>query len=315
MEETIRVRMETHLTKNHIIPNNSHGSQAGHSTLTAVQELEKTVKQNKGRGETTAILATDLTAAFDIIDHAILLEKMEHMGVCDKEYSIIQSYLENRSYYCEVQGFLGPLRKAKPYSVIQGDKLSGQFFGVYTLEMTQINKLIENQELYKFITGRNYWHNNSNKLVSSKYVDHINHVGSNRNKDKLETFIKDAHDLTVQLYTENRLSVNCEKTQILQVENNKNNTLDPDRKIITINDPNGSLIKAKTSMKLLGFMINSWMSIDTHLSRMKARIGMEYVKLKLYLHYINMTDRKVIINLKLRSILDYGLPLYMGEHE
>ena len=74
-----------------------------------------------------AILATDLTAAFDIIDHSILLEKMENIGVRNKEYSFIQSYLEDRKTYCKVQGFNGTIRDSKPYSVIQGGKLSGQF--------------------------------------------------------------------------------------------------------------------------------------------------------------------------------------------
>ena len=48
---------------------------------------------------------------------------------------------------------------------------------------------------------------------------------------------------------------------------------------------------------------------------MKARIGFEYSKLKPYLHLMSQSDRKLIVNSKLRSILDYGTPLYMGETE
>ena len=36
-------------------------------------------------------------------------------------------------------------------------------------------------------------------------------------------------------------------------------------------------------------------------------------KLKPHLSLMNLNDRKVIINSKLKSILDYGLPLYLGE--
>ena len=98
------------------------------------------------------ILATDLSNAFDLIDHQILLQKFEHIGVRGKAYQVIQSYLEDRNYFCEVQGFHGTLKKCRPYSVIQGGKLSGQFFGVYTLEMVKISQMLRNENS-KLITA------------------------------------------------------------------------------------------------------------------------------------------------------------------
>ena len=69
VEEAIRVRIDNHLVAHKMIPNNSHGARSNHSTLTAIQEVERSYKANKAAGETTAVLATDLTAAFDLIDH------------------------------------------------------------------------------------------------------------------------------------------------------------------------------------------------------------------------------------------------------
>ena len=48
---------------------------------------------------------------------------------------------------------------------------------------------------------------------------------------------------------------------------------------------------------------------------MKSKIGYEHSKLKPYLNMMSLEDRKLIVNAKMRSILDYGLPLYMGETE
>ena len=42
---------------------------------------------------------------------------------------------------------------------------------------------------------------------------------------------------------------------------------------------------------------------------------MEYAKFKQYLHMVSQKVRKLYVESKLRSILDYGLPLYMGESE
>ena len=87
------------------------------------------------------------------------------------------------------------------------------------------------------------------------------------------------------------------------------------RKIVKITNSDGKPLNAQNSMKILGFTLNARASLDTHLSKMKSRIGMEYTKLKPYLNYMTQKDRKKIVNSKLRSILDYGLPLYMGEAE
>merc|ERR1711954_501606 len=62
VEEAIRLRIDSHISKHKIIPSNSHGARAAHSTLTAIQDVERTLKSNKAAGETSAVLATDLTA-------------------------------------------------------------------------------------------------------------------------------------------------------------------------------------------------------------------------------------------------------------
>merc|ERR1711954_244966 len=80
LEELIRVRVENHLLKYSILPKNHHGSRNGHSTITAIQEIESKVKQNKAKGKTSVILSRDLTNAFDTIDHILLLQKFEHIG-------------------------------------------------------------------------------------------------------------------------------------------------------------------------------------------------------------------------------------------
>merc|ERR1711954_550241 len=110
--------------------------------MTAIQDVERVVKANKAAGRTTSILATDLTAAYDLIDHTILLEKFEHIGLRGKPYRVVESYLSGRQHYTEVQGYTSSLRPCRQYSVIQGGKLSGQFFRVFTLEMSQISDVI-----------------------------------------------------------------------------------------------------------------------------------------------------------------------------
>ena len=137
----------------------------------------------------------------------------------------------------------------------------------------------------------------------------------NSDKDELEKFANDLHKVVYNVYNKNLLKVNCGKTQILQVESNTADCSDPERKFVTITDNKGNKIPAKTEMKILGITLNAKASMETNTSRLKSKVRLELSKIKPYLTSMQPSDRKLILNSKLKSILDYGLPLYMGGSE
>ena len=75
----------------------------------------------------TTILATDLSNAYNMVDHALLLQKMEHIGLRGKTLLLIESYLPKRMTFCEVQGYYSQKRVSKPVSVIQGGNCLANF--------------------------------------------------------------------------------------------------------------------------------------------------------------------------------------------
>ena len=48
---------------------------------------------------------------------------------------------------------------------------------------------------------------------------------------------------------------------------------------------------------------------------MKSKMGMVYAKMKRFLSFLNVPDRKIIVESKLKSILDYGVPLFQSENQ
>ena len=79
-----------------------------HSTETALLCVCENIKKALDRKNGTALVMIDLSAAFDTIDHHILLHRLRHMyGVSGAALKWIESYLTDRS-------LLSPLRKRCP---------------------------------------------------------------------------------------------------------------------------------------------------------------------------------------------------------
>jgi len=80
LEKLMYKRAITFLNKNNILSNNQYGLRAGHSTQQVVIELVDKISQAIERNEYTVGLFSDLSKAFDTVNHHILLGKLEHYG-------------------------------------------------------------------------------------------------------------------------------------------------------------------------------------------------------------------------------------------
>ena len=70
-----------------------------------------------------ALLLLDMSAAFDTVDHKILLERMsERFGIKDKVLKWFQSYLQNRTQTVVIDG-VKSITKDLNWGVTQGSVL------------------------------------------------------------------------------------------------------------------------------------------------------------------------------------------------
>ena len=96
IEEYIIGHLDTFLIDNKIINNNHHGGRKGHSTITALNQIINTSHINYKKDQINCILITDMSKAYDTIDHFTLLAKLEYYGIRDDALDIFTSYLTNR---------------------------------------------------------------------------------------------------------------------------------------------------------------------------------------------------------------------------
>ena len=73
-----------------IIPEYHHDSRKGHSTLTATQTIQHILATNQDKNLNSSVLLTDLSSAFDTVDHQLLSKKLAHIGVRETAGELIR---------------------------------------------------------------------------------------------------------------------------------------------------------------------------------------------------------------------------------
>ncbi|XP_030851769.1 uncharacterized protein LOC115928572 [Strongylocentrotus purpuratus] len=177
------------VTEQHLIPEQA-GFRPGRSCTGQVLNLTQHIEDGFEKNEPTGVVFVDLTAAYDTVNHRILLDKLYTMTKDSHLTKLIQMLLENRRFYVELNGKRSRWRKQKN-GLPQGSVLAPVLFNVYT----------NDQPVYP-------------GTRSFIYADDLGIAAQNSHIDKIETTLSSALNNLTDYYNNNHLKANPAKTQV-----------------------------------------------------------------------------------------------------
>ena len=281
LEKAIFLQLFKYLEDNSLIHPSHHAYRPMHNTTTALIEMIDNWAEAFENNEITAVILCDQSAAFDVCDHKILINKLEIYGLQDGALAWFSSYLENRSQRVYVEGALSDIRKLDKAGVPQGGNLSPLLYNVFCSDLpeaihkdhnddakeddveTNENEELENNE-YKVDLNCKV----CGKLVC--YADDCTYSSSHKDPEVLNNNIKAGFQKISKYMTNNKLFLNSDKTHLLVMSSAKAHSFHKDFGIEL--DTGSEIIEPSPNERLLGASVTNNFLWKYHLRDAKKSV-------------------------------------------
>uniref|UniRef100_A0A803SZI2 ribonuclease H n=1 Tax=Anolis carolinensis TaxID=28377 RepID=A0A803SZI2_ANOCA len=262
------------------------GFRPGFSTKTALVALVDDLRRELDRGSVTLLVLLDISVAFDIIDHGILLGRLSGMGLGGIVLQWLQSFLEGRSQMVKLGDTCSdpwPLSCGVP----QGSILSPMLFNIY---MKSLGEVIR-----------------SFGVRCHLYADDTQLYYSFPPKSKEAPRILDQCLAAVLAWMRaNKLRLNPDKTEVLQVSRKS------DRGIGWQPVLDGVTLPLKAQVRSLGVLLDSGLTLEAQVLAVAGRVFAQLKLVRQLRPYLEKSDLTMVVHVLVTSRLDYCNALYVG---
>ena len=290
VEQVVAKQLMSHINNNKL--DNPHQStyKRGHSTETALLSIKHKVHLSLARGEPTALVLLDLSAAFDNIDHNILLGYLKSwFGLGGTVLKWL--YLNNCCQAIKAGSTLSELSNLI-YGIAQGSVLGPLLFSLYTTPLSKIIRLHPNISFHFYADD------------TQLYI-HLSHKNASSALAKLNAYLQDVQ----RWMSLSKLKLNPEKTEFIVFGSKAQ------RQKISSHFPVsilGSLLYPVDSVRNLGVWFDADFSFSEHVKMTCKACYLQMHDLHRIRQYLTPEVAVLAANALVSSRLDYCNSLFRG---
>ena len=104
LERIVHTQLYRYLVNNNLLTDCQSGFRPKHNTVSSIIRFTDYCFEQINNQRYIGMVALDLRKAFDTVNHRILLKKLKHYGIIDKEHSWFTSYLTDRQQVAVING-------------------------------------------------------------------------------------------------------------------------------------------------------------------------------------------------------------------
>ena len=317
LERVVHTQLVAYLDQHKLLHPQHHAYRSLHSTTTAMLSLQDAWVEAAEHGKLAGAALIDMSAAFEVVDTSILLQKCRLLGFSREAEQWLFSYLTGRSQCTSISGSTSstlPLDSGLP----QGSILGPVLYSLFTSDFPEV------------VHGADCPHHPSNRPPGEEvavyrtmctecgglvcFADDSTYTVGAATEEELSAKLSRKFKLMSNYLTENRLAINTDKTHTIVITTQQKRR-HIDTAAVTL-DTGSEVITPSTVVQLLGVPVQQDLGFGTLLLSGKHSVINSLVRrinaLKKVSKVATFKTRLCVCSSIVMSKILYMLPLYGG---
>jgi hypothetical protein len=290
IEKLVACQLINYLDKNKLLPPRQSGFRKGHSTETLLLSLLSDIYSAIDKSQVTLLALYDVSAAFDSVDHDILLHRLStSFGISARPLDWLTSFLSGRTsstIFHSTRSHWIPV----PIGLPQGSVLGPLLYILFTADIAPLLA--------------------SCSLLSHSYADDIQSYAHCFTEDALGlvSIMSNACESLTAWLSSNRLRLNSSKTQYIWLGTHQQlSKLD----LLRLSDE-FPLLTFSTSVRDLGVILDQELSFTKHISLLSRSCYYHLRQLRVVSRSLSVSSATALVHAFVCCRLDYCSSLFIG---